>query len=166
MLPRLAPYRKYCTGSGSGPPSLVGHFVISEVHRVVIYSVLAWTTRIRRWVASSKRLYSCCAGLVSYGCLIAAEPAICPILEGYRWPNWGIFVTTNAFPNETLWNFTALFLSPFCFPSAIILGCLPIRRHLVRLNICKLPCFAFWGGALSLTSAGFRSQGVSFVFES
>lgn len=51
----------YCTRSGSGS-SPVGHFVISEIHQVVMYRVWAWMTRTRCRVASSERLYSCYAG--------------------------------------------------------------------------------------------------------
>ena len=46
-------------------------------------------------------------------------------------------------------------------PQLSFLDFLHVRWHLVSLNICKLPCFHILGGPLSLTSAGFRSQGVS-----
>ena len=46
-------------------------------------------------------------------------------------------------------------------PQLSFLDFLHVRWHLVSLNICKLPCFHILGGPLSLTSAGFRLQGVS-----
>ena len=101
---------------------------------------------------------------MSNQCLIAAELAKQPIWEGDQWPNCGSSGIVNAFPNQTLQNFAALFLSPFTSSSVILLGFLYSHRPHCSIKLLQPALFCMLGGPLSLKLVGFRLQGACFMF--